>query len=257
MAMVWSPAPDRLHRAPRAHGRPDFSGRFRCIALLAAALGFGVPSSAPAEPLTPAASRSTASRQPGIQSADGIWVTPTTAPTRSAAIYDPVRDRMVLFGGFNGTTFVNEVWELTLSGSTTWVRVGVAGDAPSPRELSVAIYDSGNDRLLVFGGWNGVGQLDDLWELSLSGAPTWTRLTPPGAQPSPSGPITGIVDSARNRLLIFWDTGSTNSGIWALNLSGAPAWTPIAPTGPGPLGGITQPAAIYDASRDRMVLFGN
>src|SRR5206468_1114176 len=58
-----------------------------------------------------------------------------------AAIYDPVRDRMIVFGGFNASTFQddNQVWSLSLSGTPTWTQLHPEGPAPSPRERHTAI----------------------------------------------------------------------------------------------------------------------
>jgi len=42
---------------------------------------------------------------------------------------------------------------------------------------------------------------------------------------------------------------------WALDLSGAGAWTPLAPAGPAP-SPRAFPGAVFDARRERMVLFG-
>ena len=54
------------------------------------------------------------------KSGDGTWVnTPSPRRYALAAIYDPVRDRMVVFGGWDGT-YQDDVWVLSLAGSPTW-----------------------------------------------------------------------------------------------------------------------------------------
>ena len=53
-----------------------------------------------------------------------------------SAIHDPVRDRMIVFGG--GT---NDLWSLSLSGTTSWSPIVAAGTPPSARSGHVAIYD--------------------------------------------------------------------------------------------------------------------
>ena len=39
-----------------------------------------------------------------------------------SAIYDPVRDRMIVFGGVDGSTYRNDAWALSLSGSPRGAR---------------------------------------------------------------------------------------------------------------------------------------
>ena len=54
-----------------------------------------------------------------------------------------------------------------------------------PRALAhTAIYDPVRDRMVVFGGYDGNGNRNDVWALSLSGSPAWSELTPAGSLPS-------------------------------------------------------------------------
>ena len=80
----------------------------------------------------------------------------TQPPSRlyHTAIYDSVRDRMVIFGGENGPS-LNDVWALALNGSPVWAQLNPTGTPPSGRYGHVSIYDPVSDRMLVFGGWDG------------------------------------------------------------------------------------------------------
>src|SRR5262245_50766971 len=100
---------------------------------------------------------------------DGVWIDFFPPPGRSgpAAIYDPPRARMVVFGGYDGN-YRNDVWALSLSGSLAWTELTPAGNPPSGRYGHAVIYDPLRDRMLVFGGWDG-SLRSDLWALSLSG----------------------------------------------------------------------------------------
>jgi hypothetical protein len=53
---------------------------------------------------------------------DGTWDDLSLEPIAyHSAIYDPVRDRMVVFGGFDGLgNLHNDVWVLSLAGAPTW-----------------------------------------------------------------------------------------------------------------------------------------
>src|SRR4029077_20991432 len=53
------------------------------------------------------------------------------ARVKHAAIYDPVRQRMVMFGGHDGSGYRNDVWALSLSGTPAWNEITPAGSLPS------------------------------------------------------------------------------------------------------------------------------
>src|SRR5262249_12373524 len=111
-------------------------------------------------------------------------ITPTgMAPSPrhgQVAIYDPIRSRMVVFGGFDGATWRNDIWALSLSGTPTWTQINTSGLAPVGRYFHSAIYDQVRDRMVVLGGYGSTGRQNDVWALSLSGTPSWSQLTPSG-----------------------------------------------------------------------------
>ena len=50
-----------------------------------------------------------------------------------SAVYDRVRDRIVVFGGSDGTTLRNETWALSLTEPPSWTQLSPGGTVPSPR----------------------------------------------------------------------------------------------------------------------------
>ena len=175
---------------------------------------------------------------------------PPTARDRHTAIYDPVRDRMLVFGGYNrsGDTYYNDVWALSLAGTPAWSEITPAGDPPAARLGHSAIYDPVRDRMVVFGGFNNGGHRNDVWALSLAGTSAWSELTPAGSPPAPLWNYAAIYDPVRDRMVVL---GGTSNDVWALSMAGTTAWSWIA--GSPPVGGGYK--AIYDPASDRMVVF--
>jgi Galactose oxidase, central domain/Kelch motif len=170
------------------------------------------------------------------------------------AIYDPIRDRMVLFGG-DGGGIQNDTWALTLSDSPAWTELTPSGTPPTPRSDHAAIYDAARDRMVVFGGF---GAGSEVWSLTLSGTPTWSLLTTVGDPPVSRGMHVAIYDPIRDRMLVHGGhTGGVgeHADVWELTFAGTPTWTELTPVGfsPTPRRGHT---AIYDPIRDRMVVYG-
>ena len=80
-------------------------------------------------------------------------------------VYDSSRNRVVLFGGWDGTSDLNDTWEMTWNGSNvTWTQVNSgASNSPSVRGWHAMVYDSSRNRVVLFGGW-GSNRLNDTWE---------------------------------------------------------------------------------------------
>jgi galactose oxidase-like protein len=192
----------------------------------------------------------------------------------ASAVYDPVRQRLVLFGGSDApSSRLNDVWLLDLGAAAAWSKASPTGTPPTPRTLQMAIYDEAQQRLIVFGGDDGLGGVlkNDVWALSMSGSPTWTQLFPTGPAPPAREFGSVVYDAAHTRAIVFGgegplpfntpgsptlDSGSpTLNDVWALSLSGAPAWTRLTPTGAGPVA-RWEHAAVYDSACQQMIVFG-
>jgi hypothetical protein len=199
--------------------------------------------------------------------ADGVWSLlagsqcAINGPGRltHAAIYDPVRHRTVIFGG-GGGNYLNDTWVLNANGSS-WTQLATQGDLPAPRRLHSAIYDSQNDRMVVFGGYDGTFY-NDVWALSFStDPPSWSQLAPGGDAPAARAGHAAVYDANDHRMIVFagYDGVSESSlrrdDVWSLSLDGDPAWTNITPEGASP-GVRSSLDAAYDSQRDRMVIFG-
>ena len=188
--------------------------------------------------------------------------TPPTARSGAVAIYDPVGVRMLVFGGLDVSSAARgDLHQLSLAGSPTWTTLHPAG-GPTGRVAPSAVYDPFRHRMLIFGGADSLtGSLDnDVWALSLPGL-TWTHLAPTGTPPPGREQHGAVFDTRRNRMLVMG--GLLASGdmrdVWELDCAPAtPVWTKLASavTALGRPPGRYLPAAVYDSTGDRMVLYG-
>ncbi len=181
-----------------------------------------------------------------------------SARSCAGAVYDPAQDRMVVFGGRNGSTYSNDAWALSLSGTPTWTAMAPAGSPPAARQGHGTIYDSARGRMVVFGGWNGSGALNDAWALTLAAGGTWTALVPTGTPPAARSNPGAIYDPVGDRMVLFGGQtlfGDCLGDTWALTLSGTPVWNQLALSGLAPTPRVFH-SVVYDPVRRRMVLFG-
>ena len=76
---------------------------------------------------------------------------------------------MIVFGGKEGEgkkKFVNDIHILDLETSFWHSNLKITGTAPEPRMgHSAQLYD--NDKVVIYGGWNGVQVLGDLFFLNI------------------------------------------------------------------------------------------
>lgn len=188
-------------------------------------------------------------------------ILPAAGPDRAehSAIYDAAHNRMIIFGGVDQSGFLSDLWQLDL-GTLTWSPLTpTPGPAPGARVKHTAIYDSVNQRMIVFGGTSGVLN-NEAWALSLPPPgtnPTWTLIPPGPTPPAARRDHSAIYDAANLRMIMFG--GNTAAGqrndVWSLNLSiTPPAWTQLSTTAirPDPREGHS---AVYDAVNQRMIVF--
>lgn len=145
------------------------------------------------------------------------------------AIYDAANQRMIVFGGFDiYWKTLNDVWALHLTpGEEKWEQIFPSGSSPAPRVDPTAIYDPDNERMVVFGGYDGHNYLNDVWALDLTpGHEEWHEIFPSGTSPAKRSIHSAIYDAANERMVIFGgeDSDSYFNDVWALN--GPPMMVP-------------------------------
>lgn len=186
-----------------------------------------------------------------------------TAPSKRvdhSAVWDPAKNRMIVFGGYDGANPLSDVWTLTrLSSTWTWAQLSPSGTAPSARANHSAVWDEANNRMIIFGGYDGTSLLNDVWTLTLSGTTwTWAKLSPSGTAPTPrTGHVAGW-DAANNQMVV--SGGSSGCAplddSWTLKLVGSTwTWSKLSPLGTAP-SARHEHSAGWDSGNSRFVIYG-
>jgi len=179
---------------------------------------------------------------PARATPDGAWEEqPPLHRTAHTAVYDALRDRMILVGGvienyagdpaYDGST--SDVWILDLANPSQWARLDVAGTTPPRRSDPALVYDTARDRLILFGG-KGDAVDDEVWMLSLAGTPTWIQQATSGGSPGIRSAAGAAYDPVRDRLVLFGGKilparRTTTCGRFRCRPSRGRKWLPPAP----------------------------
>lgn len=195
------------------------------------------------------------------------------------AVYNKDNSRMIIWGGLVDPVggIIEEddrLWALTnangVNGEPAWVDLTEDGVRPQRRAGFSAVYDSANNRMIVFGGANISGDetvlLNDIWVLtnadgSEDTSPAWQEITPSDGN-IPYGRVlhSAVYDASSNRMIITGGrtANGVSSDIWILTnangLGGAPSWIPVVveESKIPPRAGHT---SVYYPSSNRMVIF--
>jgi immunoglobulin I-set domain protein len=157
--------------------------------------------------------------------------------------YDAAHDRVVLFGGHNGTSLFAETWEW--DGATWTQRFPAAG--PPARWDAGMVYHAARQRTVLFGG-NPVpdpgSYLGDTWEWDGS---TWTQAAASG--PSPRLVSAMAYDSLRARTVLYGGYGPAAgfADLWEWD---GTAWLER----PNSLSGSAALWMVFDPGRGRMIM---
>jgi hypothetical protein len=163
-----------------------------------------------------------------------------------ALAYDPVRNLLVLFGGYGpfptDPAFNSQTWGWN---EEAWTLLSETG--PSARGNTAMAFDTARGKLVLFGGATPAA-LDDTWEWD--GA-AWTQVFP-GASPPARFNHAMAYDSDRHVTVLTGGFGAIRySDTWEYD---GITWTQR--TGIPTYGARSSHAMAYDASRHRMVIFG-
>jgi len=182
--------------------------------------------------------------------------TPPGGRGSAGVAYDPVHQRMLIFGGQNPTAQYGDIWSLSLTaGAESWQQLAPSGTTPPVRLGAFAAYDPARNAFVIFGGL-GAEWYHDLWLLNLDSV-VWHHLTPSGNVPGQRFNAASFYHAPTGRMCIFGGRGIgvTYNDLWALDLTpGNERWAQLSPGGTVPSGRY-EFAYGYDQIGERLFIF--
>ncbi len=210
----------------------------------------------------------------------GVWSQLSSdAPGRgfAAGAYDPGSNTLMVYGGGYLECGVNDdYWVLSdangLGGTPTWTEYFPFPGGPGPRTAQTGVHDPTSNELILFGGSTGPTDANDVWILQNAngtrGTPVWEQLFPTGTPPAPRQNSTATYDPVSNVMTIFGGTTCSNDNcsgnlmgdVWILTnangIGGPSYWIQIAQSSAVQPPPRSWHSAVYDASRNVMIIFG-
>ena len=136
-----------------------------------------------------------------------------------AMVYVPDEKMTLLFGGYDGTKFLNDTWAYD-SQASTWTELSPVGAVPSARGNHRMVYDPENGVVVLFGGNDGSAELADVWTYDLA-MNTWQRLDTPGDVPPGREEHALVYDPSTGGVLLFGGFDNSDADLadlWELNI---------------------------------------
>ena len=170
-------------------------------------------------------------------------------------IYDPVNERVLLFGGGvwdDRYTFFDELWSYDYA-TNSWEELDCSPGPPG-RFNHMMVYDPDRHQLFLFGGWSARDRIGDTWLYNI-GANEWTQLHP---QDSPSLRSDAAIayDEENGVIVLFDGYGQDDRGrrdTWVYDF-GEENWIQMDPEeSPKSQYGHYM---IYDSLNRQMVMYG-
>lgn len=137
------------------------------------------------------------------------------APARwqATAVFDPVRKRMVIFGGVKTNNEpTDELWYLSLSAasltSQRWTQIFPVTDGGSDlaRTAQVMVYDPNTDRIVVTSGWAPLTLTEAFYNTTYAfdfTTAVWSLVSPGPDIPQARRNASGVYDTIHRQLVLF------------------------------------------------------
>lgn len=169
-----------------------------------------------------------------------------------SAVWDPMKSRMLVFGGtHDGFQYMNDLWSYD---GEKWEKLNSGGVPPSPRTGASMVWDSRNNRVILFGGQSYKGDVvwnNDVWIFEDN---YWTELKLEGRVPEKRSFHSAVWDSKNDRMLIFEGYGEETfrNDLWGFDGNG---WTELT-LRENHIKERHAHTAVWDSKNNRMFIFG-
>lgn len=173
-----------------------------------------------------------------------------SARSDHSAIYYPIDNLMLIYGGSNGSTF-GDLWQYDIT-NNAWTQLNPSS-SPGLRSSHSAIFHPNSKSMIIYGGYD-AGALGDIWQYYIVNN-TWIQIYPSGSTPSARYSHTAIYNPNCDCMFIFGGYDGTNSfnDLWEYNIV-LQSWDQIFPSGSIPLARDAQ-SAIYSPVSDSMLIY--
>lgn len=174
--------------------------------------------------------------------------------------YDPVNDRLLLFGGArasNGTLLNNEVFAYN-HGTFNWSKPATIGGPPPGRQLHSHCYDDVNKRMIYFGGQDtGTPPFrNDVWMFNVQ-TNSWAQPVVTGSIDGRAGAFAGWNTNSNRMLVLGGYTQASGATLQLYELAFTSVtnatWTALATHQTTAPKAIVPGAGVYDADDERFL----
>ncbi len=182
-----------------------------------------------------------------------------------SAAWDARDGVLFVFGGYSASGYLDDLWAYRSTRSSTghWTFIALPR-RPAARTEASLVWDGADGVLLLFGGADGRGPMNDLWAYAPAGDGTgpgrWTPLTAPAPVVPPARRLHTAVWDDRDRamLLAGGEAGTVVwPDLWAFRptdlRSGRGVWSLLG--NPTPLPARFAHAAVWDSTHGQMLVF--
>ncbi|MCW4050632.1 MAG: hypothetical protein NWE89_12950 [Candidatus Bathyarchaeota archaeon] len=170
-------------------------------------------------------------------------------------VFDSVNGRVILFGGHiveQSMTYLNDTWSYDPL-ENTWTLMQL-DSSPSPRGGHMMAYSQDHEVIIMFGGMNTRGRLDETWIFDCK-TEEWTQL---GPEEKPQGRSdAALVYDSDEKVFVLYGGWGSRSGLqddtWVFDPETI-EWTEVeTSTSPGRMYGQ---GMVYDSVNRRAILYG-
>jgi hypothetical protein len=175
--------------------------------------------------------------------------------TGEGMVYDSINNRVVIYGGYltkNPFEFLNGTWTYSFK-ENLWTRINVAVD-PGPRGATAMAYSPDHKVILLFGGMNTQGRLDDTWVFDC-GTESWTKIETSN-KPEGRGDSAMVYDATNKKFILYGGWGNRSglqSDTWVYDPD-KKDWAEVkTETNPGRMYGHSM---AWDPYNNRAILYG-